>query len=632
MLIGEMLLEEGIITREQLKDALEEQRKTGEKIGQILMKMGYISKEILWTFLGYQMGVPYVNLEEIQEIKKDVLKLMPESVMRNEKLIPINKQGKTITVAMSDPMNFLVIDDMKATTRCDIDSRLAPSEDIKKLVDKYFGFKEEDTGEIAKAKTDELEDIMSTPTQGLSGRHKETPQEIKITRGVYAEDLVPKQDKPEHAAQQPVSKAPEPGKPTPAQQKQEPEFISEKPSKPAQEYKLPETQFAQAAISQDTPVNSFLMSLLSDAYDANATDVHIEPFAEKCRVRRRIDGTLYEVETAPKTLYNGILNKIKELAQMNVAERTLPQESKLKMRLAGKEISMGVYTFPTIFGEKILLRILRAENTIMPLNEAGMEETLLNAFRKYLKMPSGLILIAGPTNSGKTTTFYSSLSEINTAHINIFTVEDASSNYVLQGVNQTKVNRKSYGQAVTYLAEQDCDVIAVGDIANKETAEAVFEAIAGGHLVISKVRAADPFQALQTIISLGLEPYVVLSNTLVVLGQRLLRKIDKNCKAPYEPSGDIINVLQAEGFSNKKPVFYKGKGCSNCTNTGYKGRTAVFEMIAINEKIKEMLINKEATKKIREENKKNGFKSLKETAFDKLIEGTTTIEEYMKIS
>jgi len=640
MLIGEMLLEEGIITKEQLKDALEEQKRTGLKIGQILMKMGYISKEILWTFLGYQMGVPYENLDTIQDIKKDILRIIPESIMRNEKLIPINKQGKTITVAMANPMNFLVIDDLKATTRCDIDARLAPEEDIKKLVDKHFGYKEEDRGEIAKAKTDELEDIMSSPTPGISSRRQEPAGEMKITRGAYAEDLMPKQSRPEPAHQQQNARNPEPPRPI-SQPKvpqyaqdtmPEPEVIIEKTQASAQEYKLPETQFAQASISQDTPVNSFLMTMLSDAYDANATDLHIEPFADKCRVRRRIDGTLYEVETAPKTLYNGILNKIKELAQMNTAERTMPQESKLKMRISGKEINMSVYTFPTIFGEKILLRILRAESTILALNDTGMEESVQNAFKKYLKMPSGLILIAGPTNSGKSTTFYSSLAEINSARINIFTIEDTSSNYVLQGLNQTKVSRKSYGQAITYLAEQDCDVIAVGDIANKETAEAIFEAIASGHLVLSRARAADPFQALQSIISLGIEPYVVYSNTLTVLGQRLLRKIDKNCKELYEPSSDIINALQQEGAFSKKPVFYKGKGCANCTNTGYKGRTAVFELLAINEKIKEMLINKEPAKKIREENKKNGFKSLKDSAFDKLADGTTTIEEYMKIS
>lgn len=633
MLIGEMLVEEGIITKEQLKDALEEQKRTGEKIGEILIKMGYISKEILWTFLGYQIGVPYVNLDEIPNIRQDVLKLIPEQMIRSEKLIPVNKQGKVLTVAMSDPLNFLVIDDLKATTRCEIDARLAPTEDINKLIGKYFGFKEEDTGEITKAKVDELDDILSAP---LGSKSKDDTH-IKISRNPYSE-MMSADEQPQKTKKHQEPVAPETMKQhadaykTPIEQ--QPQSISQPPSEPVQPPLQPKISAEpvytpQAVMSQDTPVNTFLTTLISDAYGAEATDIHIEPFSDKCRIRRRIDGVLFEVESPPRTLYTGILNKLKELAQMNVNEKNMPQESKLKVRISGKEINMAVYTFPTIFGEKIVLRILRTESSILPLDKIGMESNTLEIYKKTIKMPHGFILIAGPTNSGKATTMYSTLNEINDSSVNIFTVDDISSNYILPGVNQTKVNRKNYGQVLRFLGEQDCDVLAVGDISNKETVEAIFDIVASGHLVISMTRANDAVTALQTIINFGIEPYVVYSNTIAVLAQRLVRKICDRCKEPYEASSDIIKTL---GSEVSKIVLTRGRGCSNCSNTGYKGRTAVFELLPFNDKIKELLIAGESVKKVKEEAKKTGMWTLKESAFLKVEQGITTIEEYMKIT
>ncbi|HPD18185.1 MAG: Flp pilus assembly complex ATPase component TadA [Candidatus Goldbacteria bacterium] len=632
MLIGEMLVEEGIITKEQLKDALEEQKKTGEKIGEILIRMGYISKEILWTFLGYQMGVPYINLDEITNIRQDVLKLIPEQLIRSEKLIPVNKQGKVLTVAMSDPLNFLVIDDLKATTRCEIDARLSSPDDINKLIGKYFGFKEEDSGEIAKAKVDELDDILSAP---LGSKSKEESQ-IKISRSPYSEmmpdDEITKTKKFQERAepdmmkqqvnaknqsmeQQPQTPVPQPG-PEPVQPSQ-PKIMAEPAYTP------------QAVMSQDTPVNTFLTNLLSEAYNAEATDIHIEPYLDKCRIRRRIDGVLYEVESPPRTLYTGMLNKLKELAQMNVNEKNTPQESKLKVRISGKEINMAVYTFPTIFGERIVLKLLRTENLILPLNKIGMEPNVLDTYKKTIRMPHGFILIAGPTNSGKATTLYSTLNEINDSAMNIFTIDDVSSNYILPGVNQAKVNRKNYGQVLGYLEEQDCDVIAVGDVYNKETAEAIFDIVASGHLVISMTRANDTVAALQSIINFGIEPYVVYANTIAVLAQRLVRKICDRCKEPYEAPADVLKTL---GNESSNLILTRGRGCSNCSNTGYKGRTAVFEFLPLNDKIKELLMADEPVKKVKEEAKKLGMLTLKESAYLKVEQGITTIEEYMKIT
>ncbi len=634
MLIGEMLVEEGIITKEQLKDALEEQKRTGEKIGEILIRMGYISKEILWTFLGYQMGVPFVNLDEIPNIRQDVLKLIPEQLIRAEKLIPVNKQGKVLTVAMSDPLNFLVIDDLKATTRCEIDARLAPPEDISKLIGKYFGFKEEDTGEITKAKVDELDDILSAPL----GSKSKDESHLKISRAPYSEMMSDNEFAPK-TKKYPESSPPEPVKQQVSMNKQPVEqqprmSVPQPPPEPVTPPPQPKiaaepAYTPQAVMSQDTPVNTFLTTLLSDAYNSEATDIHIEPYSDKCRIRRRIDGVLYEVESPPRTLYTGILNKLKELAQMNVSEKNIPQESKLKVRISGKEINMAVYTFPTIFGEKIVLKILRTESSILPLNKIGMEPNIFDIYKKTIKMPHGFILIAGPTNSGKATTMYSTLNEINDTTVNIFTVDDISSNYILPGVNQTKVNRKNYGQVLRFLGEQDCDVIAVGDISNKETAEAVLDIVASGHLVISMVRANDTVTALQSIINLGIEPYVVYANTIAVLAQRLVRKICDRCKEPYEAPADILKTL---GSEVTKLVLTRGRGCSNCSNTGYKGRTAVFEFLPLNDRIKELLIAGEPVKKVKEEAKKMGMWTLKESAYLKVEQGITTIEEYMKIT
>jgi type II secretory ATPase GspE/PulE/Tfp pilus assembly ATPase PilB-like protein len=638
MLIGEMLLEEGIITKEQLKDALEEQKKSGEKIGQVLVKMRYISKEILWTFLGYQMGVPFINLDEIGEIKQDVLRSIPEQLMRNEKLIPTGRQGRVITVAMADPLNFLVVDDIKATTRSEIDTRLAAPEDIKKLIDKYFGFKDEETGEIAKARVDELDDILAAPMGNRQAPREEA--QMKISRSPYGEES-PKPRQSAYASQpsynpppqQPsYTPPPQPSYTPPPQPSYAPPQQSYNPPPPPS-YNPPAYQEAQqsasASMSGDTPVNSFLTALISNAYDANATDIHVEPFNDKCRIRRRIDGALYEVDSPPKTLYTGLLNKIKEMAQMNVNEKNAPQESKLRIRVAGREINMAVYTFPTIFGEKIVLRIVRSDSSILPLNMVGMDESVYDLFKKEIRLPYGLILISGPTNSGKATTMYSTLADLNTPNVNIFTVDDTTSNYILPGLNQTKVSRKSYGQVLRYLADQDCDVIAVGDIPNKETAEAVFDMIASGHLVIANLRANDPYQALQNIINLGIEPYVVYSNTMAVITQRLIRKVCDRCRVSYEATPEILKML---GESASKSMLHKGNGCAACAGTGYKGRTAVFEMLPITEKIKDMFTAGEPVKKIKEENKRSGMNSIKEDTLLKVLQGLTTVDEYMKIS
>jgi len=552
MLIGEMLVEEGIITKEQLKDGLEEQKRTGQKIGEILVRMGYISKEILWTFLGYQMGVPFINLDEVADIKQDILKLLPESLMRNEKLIPVSRHGRIITVAMSNPLNFLVIDDLKATTRSEIEVRLAPPEDIKKLVDKYFGFREEQTGAVAKAQVDQLDDILSAPIGGSRqpafGQNAGFSQQpssysaesgMKIQRSVYGE-----QPQPAYAPPPPAYAPPPPPQPayTPPPQ---PSYAP--PPPPPVPQPLPPIQetpsMAQAVVSQDTPVNVFLTTLLSGGYDSGATDIHIEPFADRCRIRRRIDGALYEVESPPRTLYNGLLNKIKELAQMNPNEKNSPQESKLKIRVSGREINMAVNTFPTLFGEKIVLRIVRTDNVVLKLDETGMEEEFVDAYKKAIKKPHGLVLLSGPTNSGKETTMQSTLNEINEPSMNVFSVDDISANYIIPGINQTKVNRKSFGQVLNMLSEQDCDVITVGDIPNKETAEAVFDVIAGGHLVIAKMRASDPFQALQSVINFGVEPYIVYSNTVAAVSQRLMRKICTGCRDSYKASPEIVSML-----------------------------------------------------------------------------------------
>ncbi|MFP4466806.1 MAG: GspE/PulE family protein [Candidatus Goldiibacteriota bacterium] len=625
MLIGEMLLEEGIISKEQLKDGLEEQKKTGEKIGEILINLGYITKEILWTFLGYQMGVPFINIDEIPEIPQPVLNLLPEQLMRNEKLIPVNKQGRVITVAMSDPLNFLVVDDLKATTRAEIDARLAPAEDIKQLLDKYFGFKEEETGAVAKAKVDELDDILAAP---MSNSGSEREGGLKIQRSVYGEETRPPQPQQKPQPQQQPQQQPLQQQPLQQQQLQQQQPQQQQPpqQQPAAE---PQSAAARAVVSQDTPVNTFLTDLLSDGYDASATDIHIEPLSEKCRIRRRIDGVLYEVESPPRTLYNGLLNKIKELAQMNLNEKTVPQESKLKIRVAGKEINMAVHTFPTVFGEKIILKIIRSDSAVLSLSELGMEEDTIDVYRKFIRKPHGLILLSGPTNSGKDTTLYSTLNEINDPSINVFSVDDTSSNYIIEGINQTKVNRKNFGQVVKMLAEQDCDVVTIGDVPGVETAEAVFDIIASGHLVIGKIRANDSFSALQTVVNYGIESYIVYSNTLAVLTQRLMRKICASCRQPYEAPPDIVKML---GGSAAQVTLYKGEGCSACSGTGYKGRTAIFEMFIMTEKIKDMLLSKEPVQNIREENSKNGLKNIKEAALFKLIEGTTTLEEYMKVN
>jgi len=567
--LGDLLVEVGIITAEQLQEALEEGKIRGGRLGEILMELGYITEDVLLAFLGKQCGVSYVSLSEYGEIDEEVIRSVPESIARHQTLIPIALEGKALTIAMSDPLNVFAIDDLRLMTGREINVVIASETEIKNAIEKYYGAK------------GSMEDIV-----------KEMELSVKDDGNV---EVVKKSD----AGGEDI--------------------------------------IALEAAGEEAPIIKIVNLLLGAAVKTGASDVHIEPYEKTLRVRYRIDGVLHEVSSPPKKLQNAVVSRLKIMASLDIAERRLPQDGRIKIRVLDKEVDLRVSVLPTSFGEKVVMRILDASSLCLDLTKLGFEPEALSVYKKNIEVPYGIILVTGPTGSGKSTTLYSTLSTLNYPDRNIITIEDPVE-YVLQGINQVQARPDiglTFAAGLRSFLRQDPDIIMVGEIRDTETAEIAINAALTGHLVFSTLHTNDAPGAMTRLNNMGIEPFLTTSTVIMVVAQRLIRVICKHCKEPYEVPTDFlssIGVKEEEMKGKKKVTLYRGKGCDNCSNTGYRGRIACFEVMEINDNVRELVLNRESTHLIKSKTRESGMVTLREAAIKKLLTGITTVEEVMRVT
>ncbi|HVM32565.1 MAG TPA: ATPase, T2SS/T4P/T4SS family, partial [bacterium] len=509
--LGEMLVDEGIITEEQLQEALHEQKIKGGRLEKILISQGYVTQDVIMAFVGTQLGIPHVSLSEIGNIPNEVVFSVPESIALNHVLIPIVRKDKKLTVAMADPLNVFAIDDIKMMTGFEVEPAIASEAEIKAMQAKYYGGAAASGGAEAGADMQEI----------LGSMGGDTNLEVM-------------------------------------EEKQEEMDIS----------KL-------EAAGEDAPVVRLVNLILTEAVRSGASDIHIEPYEKSMRCRYRIDGVLHEVQSPPKSIAAAMSSRLKIMSSLDISERRLPQDGRIKIKVLGKEIDLRVSICPVQFGEKIVMRILDSSNLSLDLPKLGFEDDVLPKFQKAIVEPYGLVLVTGPTGSGKSTTLYSALHYINDPDTNISTIEDPVE-YNLPGINQ--VNARA-GIGLTFAAglrsflRQDPDVIMVGEIRDKETGEIAINAALTGHLVFSTLHTNDAPGAVTRMGNMGIEPFLITSTVHCVVAQRLLRRVCKDCKQPYEATPEVLEEMGLP-VTGEAVTLYKGAGCATCSSTGYKGRMA----------------------------------------------------------
>jgi type IV pilus assembly protein PilB len=557
--LGDMLVKAALITREQLNQALQQQQTAGGRIGTNLVKLGFISEDDITSFLSRQYGVPSINLSHF-EIDANVIKLIPSEIAQKHQVIPINRTGNVLTVAMADPSNIFAIDDIKFMTGFKVEPVVAAETSIKNAINKHY----DSAGMV--------EDIM----KNFDDKDVEALRED--------EDAI-------NAAE--LGKA-----------------------------------------AEDAPVVKLVNLILTDAIKKGASDIHIEPYEKTFRVRYRIDGVLYDVMQPPIRLKAAITSRIKIMSQLDIAERRLPQDGRIKIKMGGKEMDYRVSTLPTLFGEKVVLRLLDKGNLQLDMTKLGFGSEALTDFESGLLLPYGMVLVTGPTGSGKTTTLYSALNRLNTVDTNIMTAEDPVE-FNLPGINQVQTKAEiglTFAAALRSFLRQDPDVIMVGEIRDYETAEIAVKAALTGHLVLSTLHTNDAPSTISRLLNMGVEPFLVSASTNVIVAQRLARRVCQACKeiAPV-PATALVNV----GFSPEEANTLKtskGKGCMTCSDTGYKGRVALYEVLLIKDNIKESILQGASAMEIRESGRKNGMQTLREAGLQKIREGMTTVEEVLRVT
>jgi len=558
--LGELLVREKLITADQLKKAVEEQRTSGGRLGYNLAKLGFINEKELTAFLSKQYGIPSID-PAAAEVDPEVIKLIPEDVANKYQVIPISRTGSTLVLAMADPSNIFAIDDIKFLTGYNVESMVASEVSIKAAIEKYYAAQEAEM---------DLGDVLT--------EFDESDMEV-----LHEEENIDVND---------LKKAVE-----------------------------------------DAPVVKLVNIILTDAIKKGASDIHVEPYEKSFRVRLRVDGVLNEVMKPPLKLKNAIVSRLKIMSNLDIAERRLPQDGRIKLKLGKeKEMDFRVSVLPTLFGEKVVLRLLDKSNLQLDMTKLGFEEKALKDFKDAIEKPWGMVLVTGPTGSGKTTTLYSALSELNQIADNISTAEDPVE-FNLMGINQVQMHEAiglNFASALRSFLRQDPDIIMVGEIRDFETAEIAVKAALTGHLVLSTLHTNDAPSTVNRLLNMGIEPFLIASATNLILAQRLARKICKDCKeeAHIPPQALIdmgISPAEAKAFK-----CFKGKGCATCNGTGYKGRIALYEVMPLTDNLKELVLNGASSAELKRAAIKDGMKTLRVSGITKMKEGVTTIEEVVR--
>ncbi|HSU13496.1 type IV-A pilus assembly ATPase PilB [Longimicrobium sp.] len=557
--IGDQLVHEQLISRDQLQKALDDSRANGTRIGFSLVKLGFLGESDLVRALARQHRVPAVDLERVR-LDPRILKLIPAEFAVKHQVLPLRRVGRTLTVAMSNPTDLGVIDDLKFLTRLDIEPVIAGDFTLKKIVEREYESADEKINELLKQFDDE----------GEVERVEEEQEEVSVAS-------------------------------------------------------------LQAAV-EEAPVVKLINGILTDAVHRGASDIHFECYEKDIRVRYRIDGVLQEIMRPPIKMRAALISRFKILSDLNIAERRVPQDGRLKLRFGKRVIDFRVSTLPTLFGEKIVLRILDKGNLTLDLEKFGMEPKAEQDFMKAIMNPYGMVLVTGPTGSGKTTTLYSALSKINTNEVNIMTAEDPVE-YNLHGINQVQVRTDigmTFAAALKAFLRQDPNIIMVGEVRDLETGSIAIKAALTGHLVLSTLHTNDAPSTITRMVDMGIEPFNVASAVNLITAQRLVRRICSNCK---EPATYPEEYLRAGGISDddmQNTTFYRGKGCDNCGGSGYRGRQGLYEVMAMSPTLRRMILQNASTAELQAQAVAEGMLTLRMDGMLKVRKGITTLEEVIK--
>ncbi|MBA7621581.1 Type II secretion system protein E [subsurface metagenome] len=562
MKLGKFLLEENLVTQEQLDKALKDQEVHGGRLGTNLMKLGYITEKQLISILSKQYNVPGVDLSTM-DIEDGILKLIPSNIATKYELIPLSRIGKTLTVAMVNPDDIFALEDIKFSTGFEVQPVVTTEISIRNALEKFY----------------------------------------------EGQDLLQRVEKEMEAVEEEVE-------------------VVEAGDKEADEDEMSDL----AAEIGSGPIVKLVNTIITKGVEAGASDIHIEPYDKELRVRFRIDGILREVMKPPKKMHKAVVSRIKIMAKMKIAEKRLPQDGRIKVRIKRKPIDFRVASMPTIYGEKMALRILDRSAISFNLEDLGFEKEQLDKFLQAIRMPFGIVLVTGPTGCGKTTTLYAALEKINSLEVNITTAEDPVE-YSLVGINQVQMREMvglTFASALRSYLRQDPNIIMVGEIRDKETAEISIRASLTGHLVLSTVHTNAAAATITRLVNMGVEPFLLASTLNLVLSERLLRKICLNCMEKVQISNDYLKRVGLNPDEFDGVTFHKGAGCPICNGSGYKGRIGIFEVMTLTPGVRELILERVSTDRIHVEAVKEGMRTLRDVAVEKLKKGSTTIEEVLK--
>jgi type IV pilus assembly protein PilB len=553
--VGEILQEKGWVTDEQINKALGYSKTENCKIGEALVNLEICSQEQVSRALAIHFQLPFANLGK-HIIPQEIIDAVPKEVALEHKIVPVARKGRTLVIAMGDPLDFFTIDNLRFILSTEVDCALATPEAVEEALDDYYR--------------------LAGGYDSVLGVAAGSDEDVEFGRGDFAGD---------------------------------------------------------ESEANEAPVIKLVHMIIANALKAGASDIHIEPMESELRVRYRVDGVCRVMDSPPKKLQGPVISRLKIMARMDMAEKRRPQDGRIKIKIQGKEIDLRVSIIPSVHGESVVMRILDKDAGLVDLEKLGFHESDLARFNRIIKRPNGIFLVTGPTGSGKTTTLYSALMDLNQSDVKIITAEHPIE-YNLTGINQAEVKHEiglDFSRILRAMMRQAPNIILVGEIRDRETADTAIQAALTGHLVFSTLHTNDAPSALTRLIDMGVKPFLVASAVLAIMGQRLIRLLCKECKEPYEPTETELRMVGLSSTEIADQVLYRPVGCPKCTD-GYKGRCGIYELLEMSSELRDMTFKKLPSKDIRSKARSEGMVALQEDAVRKLLSGITTIEEILRVT
>jgi type IV pilus assembly protein PilB len=593
--LGEILVRENLLSAQQLREALDYQRGHGGRLGYNLVKMGLVSDDMITAVLSRQYGVPSVNLE-LFDIEPSVIRLIPQEVAQKYSVLPLSRVGASLTLAMVDPTNVFAMDDIKFMTGLNIEPVVVSEASVQEAIAKYYG----STREIELSTMGEPEVEVSGAGRNGNGHHNTIRHEDLVSLDSLDFDTEAAENL---------------------------EVIEDN-----EEIDLS----TLSRMSEDAPVVRLVNVLMVDALRRGASDIHIEPYEKELRIRFRIDGVLYDVMHPPLKMRDAMISRLKIMSKLDISEKRLPQDGRIKIKVKvdsrSRELDFRVSTLPTLFGEKVVLRLLDKENLMLDMTKLGFEPESLVKFQRNISRPYGMVLVTGPTGSGKTNTLYSALQSLNTTETNIMTAEDPVE-FNLMGINQVQMKEQiglNFAAALRSFLRQDPNIVLVGEIRDFETAEIAIKAALTGHLVLSTLHTNDAPSTISRLMNMGIEPFLVATSVNLIQAQRLIRRICKDCKTENPMPPEALLEIGFTVEESRQMKTYKGRGCQTCNNTGYKGRVGLYEVMEVTDDMRELILIGASALELRKKAIDDGMITLRESGLHKIRNGITTIEEVVR--